>query len=41
MDVVFVGIKDFVIRVIIEWVEYLEDLMIVMGKGDYWNCLKI
>lgn len=39
-DVVFAGTKDLAIRATIEWAEYLEDSMIAMGKGDYWNRLK-
>lgn len=39
-DLIFAGTKDVAIRATIEWAEYLEQAMIAMGKGRYWNQLK-
>lgn len=39
-DHVFAGTKDVAIRATMEWIEYLEDAMIAMGKGQFWNRVK-
>ena len=39
-DMIFAGGKDVAIRATMEWAEWLEQSMIAMGKGDYWQQLK-
>jgi hypothetical protein len=39
-DQVFAGGKDVAIRASMEWAEWLEEAMIAMGKGAYWQRLK-
>jgi hypothetical protein len=39
-DKLFAGTKDVAIRASMEWVEWLEEAMYAIGKGDYWERLK-